>query len=157
MVDFLVPILPHLTWATPPHSGFIVFSSSAAGVAIPARLDRFFPINMFAIIDDFTAELNSCRSPLSNSVHHPEPCTIASLLGSIRSAEGDTTHANADQRRYDNYQSNLLTDEPLEDTILRNLRNSLGFPNSLTLLFSSPSLNQSPVATILQFCLRVHH
>jgi hypothetical protein len=115
-VDFLVPILPHLTWATPPHSGFIVFSPSAAGVAIPTRFGLFFPINMFAIIDDFTAELSSCRSLLSNSVHHPEPSTIANLLRSIRSADGDINHS----RRYDKYQSNLLTDEPLEDPILRN-------------------------------------
>jgi hypothetical protein len=119
---FLEPLLAHLTAATPPHSNNIVFCPSAAGVTIHTHFGRMFPINIYSLIHDFTAELNSRMTPATvNACLHSRTvftitatpgqpafaATIANHIGSIQSATADITHAVPANRNYTSYQSVL--------------------------------------------------
>jgi hypothetical protein len=64
----------------------LILDSSSSALPLRARFGRFFPINMFTIVDDFTAELNSRPTPACLysrnlfTIPNPAPLQISSVL-----------------------------------------------------------------------------
>jgi len=156
---FLEPILEKLTPTVPPHSSNIFFCPSAAGLTIETHFGRFFPINMFTKIHDFTAELNSRITPsvLNASLHSqvlftiekffpdkkPFSCAIGNLIGSLRSPTFDMLHQN--EHTYPSYQSKLRQsfDSTYNPVLLRDYtrRNHLAPVNIVSPTFTTPHPN----------------